>query len=100
MAFSMILVITSGAGAEAAQVGWQVMIPNEENDVRAIYNVPLSQWGHEGQFNTLQECLAYREELFRQADRIEQAVGRRVPKWEAVRAAQCISTDDPRIKVR
>lgn len=81
-----------------APVIWQVMIPNEENDVRAIEKMPLSQWGHEGQFDTLEECLAYREELFRDADMIEKAFGAKIPKWEIVRAAQCVSTDDPRLK--
>lgn len=84
--------------ATVALVSWQVMIPNEENDVKAIYSMPLSQWGHEGHFNTLNECLAYREEIFRQADMIEQTVGRKIAKWEIVRAAKCISTDDPRLQ--
>ena len=88
------------AAMAAAQVNWQVMIPSEESDANAASKIPLSQWGREGQFNTLQECLAYREQLFREADMIEMAVGRKVPKWEIVRAAQCISTGDPRLKDR
>ena len=85
--------------AAAVLVSWQVMIPAEEQDVTAISRVPLSQWGHEGNFDTLGKCLAYRKDLIHEAVTIEQAYGQKIPKWEIVRiAATCVSTDDPRLK--
>lgn len=99
--------MSSASAGFRAQIGyvativlasWQVMIPAEENDVTAISRVPLAQWGHEGNFDTLAKCLAYRKELIDDATAIERTYGQKIPKWEIVRlAATCVSTDDPRL---
>jgi hypothetical protein len=83
--------------AALALTGWYLMTP-PGREGKILYNAPLAQWGRENAGDTEAQCRTNIETVLRMADLIEKADPEASEKWEAVRAAECISTDDPRLK--
>jgi len=83
--------------AALALVGWLMMTPPTARDGKILYNAPLADWEHERGGDTEAQCRANIENLLRG---IKKAYpdSLKEEKWQAVRAAKCISTDDPRLK--
>jgi hypothetical protein len=80
-----------------ALVGWYLMAPPRipgRNDFR--FNAPISEWQNQGAFDTADECQKIIAETQSQMDTWPEF--KEETNRAAVRAMQCISTDDPRLK--
>ena len=99
--------------AALALVGWYLMIPPVEfkgtatipKSVFVASNAPFSEWEMSGSFDTAKECEAARPAIGTPSDFRHQSADDAAAKIRmsaivafAKRYAQCIATDDPRLK--
>jgi hypothetical protein len=77
-----------------AFLGWYLMVPHNGP------NEPISEWYHAGSFDTAERCTALLQ-WEKTDDYSKQAQGTPIEKQEyqnALKDAQCVATDDPRLK--
>src|SRR5512146_1281687 len=100
--------------AALALSGWYLMVPRIETDIRKMkpagsawvfkYDAPIKDWTLNQSFDTAAKCEMRRMELWHEGEAVERLHKR--PQLltlnEAARIAgmkaQCIATDDPRLK--
>lgn len=94
--------------AALALVGWYLMAPPLQDWVlmsqlnAGSYNSglklgPLSQWENEGPYDSADRCFAALVAMRQKADPDPHSVAKTQLQYEA-RFAQCIASDDPRLK--
>ena len=76
--------------------GWYLMMPilDPHNSWKPL-QLPLSQWDHEGSYDTARDCAEAREDLLNQFRKDK--MPERALEAEMM-LGQCIATDDPRLK--
>jgi hypothetical protein len=89
--------------AALALVGWYLMYPptTPRPDHRNLTDAPLAEWKSGKSFDTAKECEAARLRVKKSAKELEDAtVGDAVfhNLAENIASAQCIDSDDPRLK--
>jgi hypothetical protein len=82
--------------AALALVGWWVMFPPLVGG-RCQVNAPLSQWDKSGPFDTADQCKSAMA-----IDQLPSAIAKTTngdaESIKRIKAEQCVSTDDPRLK--
>ena len=86
--------------AALALVGWYLMVPPPIDRYHNRLNAPLSQWHVHSAWNSAGECDVARKGIWEDAkkrnfDPRDSAFDASVK--EGIKAAQCISSDDPRL---
>lgn len=80
--------------AALALVGWYLMMP-PHTETKVLFNAPLKDWVSQGAFDSAEECDNTRV----QAKHIMLANSSLTDdERKAVERAQCVATDDPRLK--
>jgi hypothetical protein len=88
--------------AALALVGWYLITAPLTDDSRADLGAPLSTWHVWRRFDSVQECEKMRKTVRGAGEPAESSEQYRSPESVepklGLRAAQCIATDDPRLK--
>jgi hypothetical protein len=83
-----------------AIVGWYLMVPTPAPETFMTVTPPIGRWAHRGSYDSEKECDQALDEMYRKSERAGFEMKGFSP--EDVRRswafAQCISTDDPRLK--
>jgi hypothetical protein len=87
--------VTKPSLAVITLLGWYLMYPPMTADYKNRANAPLTQWGSGKSFDTAKECEAARLGLRQQRTNLD-AFGHDFA--ENITSAQCVATDDPRLK--
>jgi len=97
----------------SATAGWYLLSPiialdgdsvEKSTSAKAVTDPPLSQWHHEGAFDSARECNAQRERNWQKDFALWREKDKASRPWlvEAFfmrsQAAVCIASDDPRLK--
>lgn len=85
--------------AALALVGWYLMIPQSALPPNVAYKKPLSTWQTIQSFDTADECQDYLSDFF-QRSREKAALNMLEPAYRDFMFAQCVASDDPRLKAK
>jgi hypothetical protein len=83
--------------AAAVLVGWYLMVPPSKQSATYSYKLPLSRWVIVQRFDGIEDCQDF-EATFFDSSRQAQALGVLDPAYRDYMFAECIATDDPRLK--
>jgi hypothetical protein len=85
--------------AALALVGWYLMVPQSTLPANVAYKRPLSTWQTIQAFDTAEECQDYLSTFF-QRSREKAALNMLEPAYRDFMFAQCVASDDPRLKAK
>lgn len=85
--------------AAIALVGWYLMIPRSTLPANVAYKKPLSTWQTIQAFDTAEQCQDYLSNFF-QRSREKAALNMLEPAYRDFMFAQCVASDDPRLKAK
>ena len=80
--------------AALALVGWYLMMP-PHTATKVLFHAPLKDWVNQGAFDTADECENLRSQL---RYIMRSKAGLTVEEHRAIESAQCIASDDSRLK--
>ena len=83
--------------AALALVGWYLMVPPVESGGRVNFEAPLSQWHRWGSYDTARECSVDESDLIDRGKRVREEHPQN-EMTDMFTQAQCIASDDPRLK--
>ncbi len=97
--------------AALAIVGWYLLVPPIADNPTDIGRAPLSEWINKGSYDTAAQCrdalnanIKYHLDRTTRLERepyVEADVKQATRLlYEAARSAQCVATDDPRLKIK
>jgi len=78
-------------------VGWYLMIPSSTLPPGVAYKEPLSKWQIVRGFDTAEGCDDFLSTFF-EGSQQKQALNMLEPAYRDYMFAQCVATDDPRLK--
>lgn len=89
--------------AALALVGWYLMVPHQKADGSLVNQSHLSEWKIRDRYNSLAGCEAAREELNKDGEEFMREVEKHtdlsvVSQAAVLLAAQCVASNDPRLK--
>jgi hypothetical protein len=82
-----------------ALVGWYLMVPPSKLSATNAYKQSLNRWQVVQGFDTADGCEDFRLDFFQSA-RQERTLGVLNPAYRDYMFAQCVATDDPRLRAR
>jgi hypothetical protein len=83
--------------AALALVGWYLMIPSSTLPPGVAYKEPLRKWQIVRGFDTANDCDDFLSTFFESSQQ-KQALNILEPAYRDYMFAECIATDDPRLK--
>jgi hypothetical protein len=83
--------------AALALIGWYLMIPSSTLPSGVAYKKPLSKWLIVRAFDTADDCQDFLATFFEDS-RQKQALNLLEPAYRDYMFAECVATDDPRLK--
>ena len=93
--------------AALALVGWYLMMPPGNLNTCPDSNTPISEWEVSASFDTATQCTSAKNKQWNDAFHAQAKVGFKGqcgggfdPLWSKLMQAECIATDDPRLKGR
>ncbi|HEY2107479.1 MAG TPA: hypothetical protein VGH29_16895 [Candidatus Binataceae bacterium] len=79
--------------------GWYLMVPPAKLSKSYAYKQPLNRWQVVQGFDDADSCADFRDNFF-ESSRQQRTLGVLNPAYRDYMFAQCVATDDPRLRAR